>query len=192
MAASRQSRAAPIAPKMIPKRASPRAVSGPRSPSAFGSIAEAGRRTSSNTSSEVTEARSDIFLVISGAENPGVSVGTTNPRMPPGLSARSVCAHTTATSAIEPLVIHIFVPLSTQSSPSRLAWVRIPDGLDPKSGSVRPKQPIASPAAIRGSHSFFCSSEPQWWMENIASEPCTETRLRMPESTASSSRHVNP
>ena len=46
------------------------------------------------------------------AVNPGVSVGTTNPRIVP--SAR---AHTMATSATEPLVIHIFVPDSTQSSP---------------------------------------------------------------------------
>ena len=31
----------------------------------------------------------------------------------------------------------------------------MPAGLEPKSGSVRPKQPIASPAAIRGSHSLL-------------------------------------
>ena len=42
----------------------------------------------------------------------------------------------------------------------RLACVRMPAGFEPKSGSVRPKQPMASPVAIRGSHSCFCSSEP--------------------------------
>ena len=109
----------------------------------------------SSTSSEVTEARSDSFLWISLAVNPGVSVGTRKPRMP-----SSVCAQTVATSARLPLVIHILVPLSTQSLPSRRARVRMPAGLEPKSGSVRPKQPIASPAASLGSHSFFCSSEP--------------------------------
>ena len=57
-------------------------------------------------------------------------------------------------------MIHIFVPLSTQSLPSRRARVRMPAGLEPKSGSVSPKQPMASPAASRGSHSFFWSSEP--------------------------------
>ncbi len=67
-----------------------------------------------------------------------MSVGTTKPRTP-----SSVRAHTTATSAIEPLVIHIFWPLRTQSSPSRLALVRMPPGLEPWSGSVRPKQPIS-------------------------------------------------
>ena len=64
----------------------------------------------------------------------------------------SVRAHTTATSAMEPLVIQVFSPLSTQSEPSLRALVRIPAGFDPKSGSVSPKQPIASPLCNRGSH----------------------------------------
>ena len=87
-----------------------------------------------------------------------MSVGTTKPRIPSSSAPR--LAQTTATSAIEPLVIHIFVPSSTQSSPSRRARVRIEAGSEPWSGSVRPKQPIASPAAIGGSHSCFCSSLP--------------------------------
>ena len=129
--------------------------------------------------------------MISGAEKPGESVGTTNPRtVSPSLA--SVRAQTTATSATEPLVIHIFVPSRTQSSPSRRARVRMPAGLDPKSGSVRPKHPIASPAAIRGSHSCFCSSLPNRQIANIASEPWTETSERTPESTASSSAHASP
>ena len=77
-------------------------------------------------------------------------------------------------------MIHIFWPEMIQSSPSRRARVRIEPGSEPASGSVRPKQPIASPAAIRGSHSCFCSSEPQRQIANIASEPCTETRRADP------------
>ena len=65
-------------------------------------------------------------------------------------------------------------------------------GSEPRSGSVSPKQPTAVPAAIRGSHSCFCSSEPYAWIGNIASDPCTETKLRRPESPASSSRHATP
>ncbi len=84
------------------------------------------------------------------------------------------------------------MPSRTQSAPSRRADVRIPAGFEPKSGSVRPKQPIASPAAIRGSHSCFCSSEPNAWMAYIASEPCTLTSERIPESPASSSRQARP
>src|SRR5512134_14795 len=110
MVVSRQSRAAPRAPNTIPYRASFRHDSGPDNPLASGSTASAGSRTPSRTSSEVTLARSDIFRVISGAENPGVSVGTTNPRTP-----SSVWAQTTATSATDPLVIHIFDPDNTQS-----------------------------------------------------------------------------
>ncbi len=70
--------------------------------------------------------------------------------------------------------------------------MRIAPGSEPWSGSVSPKQPSASPVAIRGSHSCFCSSLPQRWMAYIASEPCTETSERMPESEASSSRQASP
>ena len=68
----------------------------------------------------------------------------------------------------------------------------MPAGLEPKSGSVSPKQPISSPAAIRGSQACFCSSLPQRQIANMASDPCTETRLRTPESPASSSRQARP
>ena len=113
-----------------------------------GSIASAGSRTPSSTSSAVTEARSDILCLISGAVKPGVSVGTTKPRTP-----SSVRAQTTATSATEPLVIHILVPVEHPvAAVAHGARVRMPPGSEPKSGSVSPKQPIASPAAIRGSH----------------------------------------
>ncbi len=128
----------------MPYRAWLRQLSGPRSPFASGSTASAGSRTSSMTSSLVTEARSDHLCRISGAENPGASVGTTNPRTPRPSSPSSVCAQTTATPATEPLVIHILRPVRIQSSPSRLAYVRIPAGSEPWSGSVSPKQPMVS------------------------------------------------
>ena len=135
----------------------------------------------------MTEARIDIFCLIAGAENPSVSVGTTNPRMP-----SSVCAQTTATSAMEPLVIHILLPSRTQSVPSCLARVRMPAGLEPKSDSVRPKQPIFSPLAISGSHCSFCSSDPWAWIANIARLPCTDISDLIPESPASTSRQARP
>ena len=112
--------------------------------------------------------------------------------MPAEPASGSVWAHTTATSASVPLVIHILEPSSTQSSPSRRARVRIEPGSDPASASVSPKHPSASPVAIRGSHCCLCSSEPQRWIANIASEPCTLTNERSPESTASSSRQARP
>ena len=66
------------------------------------------------------------------------------------------------------------------------------DGSEPAVGSVRPKHPIASPRAIRGSHSCFCSSDPCFEMADIASDPCTDTKVRMPESPASSSCMASP
>ena len=69
-------------------------------------------------------------------------------------------AHTIATSAKLPLVIHILDPLMIQSSPSFLAVVAIPPGFDPKFDSVRPKQPINSPEPNPCNHFFFCSSDP--------------------------------
>ena len=70
--------------------------------------------------------------------------------------------------------------------------MRIDPGSEPASGSVSPKQPIASPACIGGSQRCFCSSDPQRQIANIASDPCTETSERTPESPASSSMHVKP
>ena len=65
------------------------------------------------------------------------------------------------TVAWEPLVIHILVPFSTQPSLVSFAVVIMPPGLEPKSGSVRPKQPISCPEASSGSQCCFCSSEPK-------------------------------
>src|ERR1700761_4747432 len=108
------------------------------------------------------------------AVKPAVLVGTRKPRIPLD-SASSVAAHPTATSATEPLVIHILRPLTTQSEPSRRARVFIAAGSDPTSGSVNPKQPTNSPLAMPGSHCCFCSSEPLFQIANMASEPCTDT-----------------
>src|SRR5258708_2591814 len=121
------------------------------------------------------------------AENPGVLVGTTKPRTP-----SSVTAQTIATSATDPLVIHILRPLRIQSDPSRRARVVIEAGSEPASGSVRPKQPSSSPAAMPGSHCCFCSSEPNRQIANMASDPCTETIDPLPESAASSPVHARP
>ena len=60
-----------------------------------------------------------------------------------------------ATSAIEPEVIHIFSPLRTYSLPTLRARVRMPPGFEPKSGSVRPKQPSFSPVLQRGQPGLF-------------------------------------
>ncbi|SIG97935.1 Uncharacterised protein [Mycobacteroides abscessus subsp. abscessus] len=162
IAESRASRAAPVTPKTMPKRASDRHESGALRPLASGSIASSGRRTLSRTISPVIEARREILRWISGVCTPSVSDGTTKPRMTgrPLSSVSSVFAHTTMTSETGEFVIHIFEPLRIQSEPSLRAVVFMPEGSEPTSGSVSPKQPSALPAAIFGSHSSFCASEP--------------------------------
>ena len=62
---------------------------------------------------------------------------------------------------MEPLVIHILVPFSSQPSSVFFAVVIMPAGFDPWSGSLSPKQPIFSPVASLGSHSCLCSSLPK-------------------------------
>ena len=66
------------------------------------------------------------------------------------LAVLSERAHTTTTSAIEPLPIQRFAPSSTQSSPSRRARVSSATESDPWSGSVRANAPIASQPRHRG------------------------------------------
>src|SRR5665811_2598249 len=87
-AAWKELRAAPIAPHRMPYRASLRQDSGPMRPRTSGNTASWGRRTPSRTSSLVTDALNDNLCLITVAENPGVSVGTTNPRIPSSVWAQ--------------------------------------------------------------------------------------------------------
>ena len=139
---------APRRPRRRRCRSAPRSgtTAGPQRRSPRAASRSAGRRTSSSSSSEVTDARSDSFLWMSCVVKPLRARAGRGSRGRPRRSR----AQTTATSAIEPFVIHIFWPCRIQSSPSRRARVRIEPGSEPASGSVRPKQPIASPAAMRG------------------------------------------
>ena len=129
----------------------------------------------------------DSLLSIGVARKPGVFVGTRKPRTP-----STVFVHTTATSATLASPIQRLRPPMIQSEPSRLAVVCIPAGSLPPVGSVRAKQPTRSPRAIGGSHSLFCSSEPNLEIALMASEPCTETKVHHPLSAASSSRQTKP
>ncbi|EKD37675.1 MAG: hypothetical protein ACD_75C01044G0002 [uncultured bacterium] len=104
-----------------------------------------------------------IFSSFLPTIRPGVSASTKNRLMPLPFGALwSVTAHTTNTSAKEPLVMNNLVPFRTQSSPSRTAVVVIPAGSEPAPGSVRPKAPAGySPLQIFSMYFFFCSSVPR-------------------------------
>jgi hypothetical protein len=138
------------------------------------------------------EARIDSFGSIGVAVKPGEDVGTTKPLIDPAPLPSSVWAQMIATSAMDASPIQRLAPFSTHPSPSRTARVAMLAGSLPAFGSVSPKQPISSPAAMPGSQCCFCSSVPNLAMALIASEPWTETKVRMPESPASSSMAARP
>src|SRR6516162_2478058 len=130
----------------MPYRACVRHISGLLRPPDLGRRASAGRHTSWKTSSLVSLARSDSLPFWSFALKPFVLVGTTKPRIDESVVSPFVFAHTTAICAVEPFVIHILAPLSSHvpSFCSRAIEI-MPEGFEPKSGSVNPKQPMISP-----------------------------------------------
>jgi hypothetical protein len=144
-------------------------------------------RQSSKNSCDVTDALNENLPMWYAVENPGMPFSTRNPRMTP-----SSLAHTTATSAMLPFVIHAFAPFRTHELPSFRACVRMPAGFDPKSGSVRPKQPIAWPAASFGIQWSRCCFEPYALIGNMTSPDCTLANERSPESPRSSSCMISP
>ena len=140
---------------------------------------------------------------------PGVPRSTTNAEMPFLPAARSVTAMTTAVSAIRPLVMKFFEPLSTQCRPSRTAVVRMPPASEPEPGSVRPQQPTFSPRASGGRKRRFCSSLPArlmwaeqrlWWAASESATPAStrasssitiaQSSIDSPEPPYSSGQHT--
>jgi len=107
---------------------------------------------------------------MAGADSPFHPFSRTNPRIVPSSSL----AHTTNTSAIGELVIHIFVPLISQPPSTLRARDFIPPGSEPWSGSVSPKQPTSSPVARRGRYFCFCSSVPNVLMGCMTRLDCTD------------------
>ena len=134
-------------------------------------------------SSDVIDALKLNFPWISLEVKPSIPFSSKKPLIIPSSSL----AHTTETSAREPLVIHILLPFKIQSSPSLLQRVAMPPGLEPKLGSVSPKHPILVPAPSPGSHLDFCSSDPKACIGYITRAPCTLANDLRPESPLSSS-----
>ena len=124
------------------------------------SSAVAGRRTSLKKSSAVSDVCWPILSIFFDFSKPAECASTKNSDVPLAPLPGSVIAATITRSAWMPLVIKIFEPFSTHSSPSRIALVRIPCTSDPAPGSVIAKAPTTSPLAIRGNQCAFCSSVP--------------------------------
>ena len=109
----------------------------PTSPTTFA----AGTRTSSRISSPVSTPRTPILSSVRPTETPGHERSTMKHEMSSCLreSAGPVLANTQYQSACTTPDIQHFVPLSTQSSPSRTALVRMPTTSLPACGSESPK-----------------------------------------------------
>jgi hypothetical protein len=122
------------------------------------------------------EARKLSLFSIFGALNPFMPFSRMKPLILSSCSADF--AQMTNTSAIGALEIQVFEPFSTKPPSAFLAWVRMPAGSEPASGSVRPKQPIYSPVASLGKYFCFCSSEPKVLMGCITKEDCTDIMER--------------
>ncbi len=135
----KQNYAAPIVPHEIPNRALFKQENGPGRPLAVGNMCDLGMRTLSITISPVIEALRDSFPWIVLADKPFMPFYKTKPLISPFSSL----AHTTKTSAIGELVIHILDPFKTYSFPYNFALVFIDPGSEPWSGSVKPKQPTS-------------------------------------------------
>ena len=84
---------------------------------------------------------------------------TTTRLMPRAWADGSVFATTITKSAWIPLVMNVFVPLSTYESPSRTAVVRTALRSLPAPGSVIAIAVTRSPEHSPGSQRCFCSSE---------------------------------
>src|SRR5258708_12030201 len=96
-----------------------------------GRMASLGTFTCCNTRSLVSDARRLSLPFWSFAEKPLVSVGTRKARIDSTSSIAPVLAQTTATCAVDPLVIHILAPFRVQPSLVSFATVIMPAGLEP-------------------------------------------------------------
>ncbi len=117
-------------------------------------------RAGTRTSTKPIEAGVDGPIVSIGSAVQPIERSTRKAVWPPRwpLSA-SVTAITIAKSASTPLVMKVFSPLRTQSSPSRTARMRIAVASEPASGSVIAKQEIRSPSIVGSRNSCCCSGD---------------------------------
>jgi hypothetical protein len=94
---------------------------------------------------------------------PGVPDGTRIAEIsfePSGFVPVTAVTVTSTVRSVPELVMNALEPLITHSPSSSRAVVRVAPASEPPPGSVSPNAPSASPVHSRGSHSCFCSSEP--------------------------------
>ena len=79
-----------------------------------------------------------------------------------GFEEGSVLTISAKAFPFSPLLMNIFLPFITYSSPSFFATVEMFCASLPASGSVRARPPLISPVAIFGRILSFCSCVPYW------------------------------
>ena len=99
----------------------------------------------------------------------------------------SVRANSSTVPPKPPFVIHCFVPVIVQPSPSATAAVRSEPASEPASGSVSANAPIASPRASGGTKRLRCSSLPKPRIGSVTALVCTATVTPTPASARESS-----
>ena len=103
-----------------------------------------------------TDAVPTSSVVADGAE--GYNAGDVNQYAYNPEKARQLLAEAGQANGLK---IQVFDPFSTKPPSTETALVRIEDGSDPASGSVRPKQPTNSPVRNFGRYFCRCCSEPK-------------------------------
>ena len=103
-----------------------------------------------------------------------------------GTARGSVFTSRATTPARRAFVIHVLLPLTTYSSPSRTAVVRIDCRSDPPPGSVSAIAALISPVAILGSSRVRCSSVPNVKMSLAMTlcPPIAPARLIQPRASS--------
>ena len=112
----------------------------------------------------MSEAFQPTFEYLFETVSPGVPDGTRIAE----ISRRPPCAPVSAVTvtsevmSVPALVMNALVPLTTHSvpSPDSTAVVRVAPASEPPPGSVNPNAASRVPAHSSGSHSRFCSSDP--------------------------------
>ncbi len=112
-----------------------------------------------------------------------------SPRWP---CSGSVWAKISANFATLPREIHCFWPVMRQPPSIFSARVLRFAASEPVSGSVRPKQPSASPEQMPAISSFFCSSVPNLAITEPTSDVFTDTTVRAEESARPISSTIRP
>ena len=127
------------------------------------SSCSSGTNTSSSASSAVWDARMPSLRVFLVWLKPSMSEVTRNDACPRWPSWGSTVATTMWTSAMPPLVIQIFSPLSSQPPSTFSARVRMRDTSEPAPGSDTQYAPTLTSSGVpkmRGAHSAICSPVP--------------------------------